>query len=77
MNRNLVTEMSPDRNGSDRNGQTEKSCSAAHLLSKDLRFEHGGAKLATCPGRHLTSLRLCSQCTLIKVKQCSLKAPLW
>jgi len=28
-----------------------------HLLSKNLRFEHGGAKLASCPGRHLTSLR--------------------
>ena len=31
-----------------------------HLLSKNLRFEHGGAKLASCPGRHLTSLRPCS-----------------
>ena len=28
-----------------------------HLLPKDLRFEHGGAKLASCPGRHLTSSR--------------------
>jgi len=28
-----------------------------HLFSKDFRFEHGGAKLASCPGRHLTSLR--------------------
>jgi len=27
------------------------------LLPKDLRFEHGGAKLASCPGRHITSLR--------------------
>jgi len=27
-----------------------------HLLRKD-RFEHGGAKLASFPGRHLTSLR--------------------
>jgi len=25
-----------------------------HLLPKDLRFEHGGAKLVSCPGRHLT-----------------------
>ena len=24
-----------------------------HLLPKDLRFEHEGAKLASCPGRHL------------------------
>jgi len=30
----------------------------AHLLPKDLKFEHGGAKFASCPpGRHLTSLR--------------------
>jgi len=28
-----------------------------NLLPKDVRFEHGGAKLASCPGRHLTSLR--------------------
>jgi len=27
------------------------------FLPKDLEFEHGGAKLASCPGRHLTSLR--------------------
>jgi len=31
--------------------------STAHLLPKDLKFEHGGAKLISCPGRHLTSLR--------------------
>jgi len=28
-----------------------------YLLPKDLRFEHGGANLASCPGQHLTSLR--------------------
>ena len=28
-----------------------------HLLPKDLRFEYGGAKLASCPRPHLTSLR--------------------
>ena len=27
--------------------------------AKDLRFEHGGAKHVSCPGRHLTSLRPC------------------
>jgi len=32
-----------------------------HLLPKDLMFEHGGAKLVSCPGRHLTSVRLCQQ----------------
>jgi len=30
-----------------------------NLLSKELRFEHRGAKLASCPGDHLTSLRPC------------------
>jgi len=28
-----------------------------YLHPKDLRFEHGGTKLAFCPGRHLTLLR--------------------
>jgi len=28
-----------------------------HLLPKDLRFEYRGAKLVSCPGRHLTSVR--------------------
>jgi len=28
-----------------------------HLLPKDLWFEHGGTKLASFPGRHLTSVR--------------------
>ena len=27
-----------------------------YLLPKNLRFEHGGANLASCPRRHLTSL---------------------
>jgi len=30
-----------------------------HLLPKDLRFEHADAKLVSCPGRHLTSVRPC------------------
>jgi len=29
-----------------------------HLLLKDLWFEHGGATLTSCPGRHPTSLRV-------------------
>jgi len=33
--------------------------SRVHLLSKDLRFEHGGAKLASCPGPHLYPLHPC------------------
>jgi len=28
-----------------------------HLLPKKLRFEDGGAKLQSCPGRHLTAVR--------------------
>ena len=28
-----------------------------HSLSKDLRFEHWGGKLVSCPGRHLTLSR--------------------
>jgi len=36
-----------------------------HLLPKDLRFEHGGAKLASCAGRHLTSLRPCPCCICV------------
>jgi len=33
---------------------------AVHLLPKDLKFEHDGAKLASCPGCCLTSLRPCT-----------------
>jgi len=33
--------------------------STVHLLPKELRFKHGGAKLASCPGRYPTSLRPC------------------
>ena len=29
---------------------------STHLLPKELKFEHGGAKLVSCPGRHLTQL---------------------
>ena len=39
------------------NNVTNAFFSTVHLLPKDLRFEHGAAKLASCPGRHLTSLR--------------------
>jgi len=34
--------------------------STVHLLTKDLRFEHGGVKLVSCLGRHLTSLHPCT-----------------
>jgi len=39
------------------NNVTSTFFSAVHLLPKDLSFAHGGAKLASCLGRHLTSLR--------------------
>jgi len=29
------------------------------LLPKDVNFEHGGAKLISCPWRHLTAVRRC------------------
>jgi len=44
------------------NNVTSTFFSKVLLLPKDLRFEHGGAKLASCTGRHLTSLRPCRQC---------------
>jgi len=31
-----------------------------NLLPKELRFEYAGAKFASCPGRHITSLRPCA-----------------
>ena len=30
----------------------------AHLFLKDLKFEHGGAKLVSCPGRNLISVHI-------------------
>jgi len=36
---------------------TNTFCNTDCLLPKDLKFEHGGAKLASGPGRNLTSLR--------------------
>ena len=35
---------------------------------KNLRFEHGGAKRVSCPGRHLTSLRSWACLAFIKSK---------
>jgi len=35
------------------NNVRSTSFNTAHLLPKDLRFDHGGAKLASCPGCHL------------------------
>jgi len=39
------------------NNVTRTFFNAVHFLPEVLRFENGGAKLASCPGRNLTSLR--------------------
>jgi len=39
------------------NNVTSTFFNSVHLLPKDLRFKYGGAKLASCPGCHLTSIR--------------------
>jgi len=49
------------------NNITSTSFNTVHLLPKDLRFEYGGAKLASCPGRHLTSIRPWMYCALVGV----------
>jgi len=41
------------------NNVTSTFFNRVHLLPKDVRFEHGGAKLTSSPGRHLTSLCPC------------------
>jgi len=38
------------------NNVTRTFFNTVHLLPEVLRFENGGAKLASCPGRNLTSL---------------------
>ena len=42
------------------NNVTSTFFNTVHLLPIYLSFEHGGAKLASCPGRYLTSLHPCS-----------------
>jgi len=41
------------------NNVTGTFFNTVHLLPEDLRFENGGAKLASCRGPHLNSLRPC------------------
>ena len=54
-----VNKGAPNHSGSPKspNNVTSTSFHTVRLLPKDLSFEHGGAKLASCPGHHLTSLR--------------------
>jgi len=42
------------------NNVTRTAVNRVHLLPKNLICGHGGGKLASCPWRHLTSLRPCS-----------------
>jgi len=42
------------------NNVTDTFFNTENLLPKDLRFEHGGAKHASCPVRHLASVRRCA-----------------
>ena len=48
----------PNHCGGDENPNnvTNTFLNTVNLLPKEFMFEHGGAKLASCPGRHLTSL---------------------
>jgi len=45
------------------NNVTSTFFNTVNLLSKELRFDHGGAKLVFCSGHHVTSLRPCLQGT--------------
>jgi len=42
------------------NNFTSTFFNTVNFLPKDFRFENGAAKLASCPGRRLTSLRSCT-----------------
>ena len=57
--RRWITAVGPNDCGlpTNPNNVTRTFFNTVHSLPKDLRFEYGGAKLASCPGRHLTSLR--------------------
>jgi len=52
-----ITMGAPNHCGWRRNVSTSTFFNTVLKLLKDLRFEHGGAKLASYPGRHLTLLR--------------------
>jgi len=56
------------------NNVTSIFFNTVHVLLKDLSFEHGGAKFASCPGRHLASLRPCPMVLVfITRKICNIK----
>jgi len=47
------------------NNFTSTFFNTVNFLPKSLRLEHGGVKFASCPGRHLTSLRPWASVTFI------------
>jgi len=51
------------------NKGTSTFFNTVHLLPKDLRFVHGNAKPASCPRRHLASLRYCIEPARSKIDQ--------
>jgi len=53
-----------------RNSVANTFLNTVHLLPKDLRFEHGGAKLASCPCRHLTSVHPCTHRMPVFIWKC-------
>jgi len=67
----IVPQAPNDYRGAKKSKQCHKHVlqySRLHLLPKDIKFEHGGAKRASCPGRCLTSLRpLSSTCDKVWV----------
>ena len=46
------------------NNATSTFFSTVHLLPKDLKFEHGGAKVASCPGGYLTRYAPVRSCVM-------------
>ena len=48
------------------NSVTSTFFNTVHLVPKDLRFKHGGAKFASCFGRHLTSFHSWSQANYLE-----------
>jgi len=55
------------------NNVTSTFFNTVYLVPEDLRFEYGGAKLAFCPGHHLTSLRPCVSRQLSNVQPSALQ----
>ena len=56
------------------NNVTSTNFNIERMLQKDLSFEHGVVKLASSPGRHLTSLRPCAAHVTIKLMKVNLRA---